>query len=107
MLRMLRTLLTIAASAVPLSAAAEELPPGVPRCVSQDGTVEIPLMFTTRAYQDEASRLVLREANLVAAELKLPEKLPITEADIVGRFISPYGFSYAEKRIGRITTSKY
>lgn len=105
--RALIALVAISASSASINAEAQDLPPGVPRCVSPDGTVDIPLMFTTGAYEAEALRLLRQEAGLVAAELKLPEKLPITDADVAEKFISPFGFSYAEKRIGRITTSKY
>jgi hypothetical protein len=63
----------------------EDLPPGVPNPIGPNGKYTPALMFTTKAYHDEAFRLVLQEANRVAAELRLPEKLPITEADLVER----------------------
>ena len=86
---------------------AQELPPGVPKIILADGTVEVPMMFTSKAYQREVYQLLIREANAVARQLALPEKLPITETDVVACFISPFGFDYAHQRLGNITTSKY
>jgi len=63
--------------------------------------------FTTQAYQRAALELLLREANQVARELNLPEKLPIMESNVVGGFICPFGFAYNEQSIGRITTRNY
>lgn len=88
-------------------AVAQDLPPGVPRSIQPDGSVYIEPTFTTPAYQKEAFKLVLQEANKVAKELKLPEKLPITEADLTERFIGPFGDGYMYKRVGNITTKKY
>ena len=86
---------------------ADDLPPGVPNPIGPDGKYTPALMFTTKAYHDEAFRLVLREANRVAAELRLPEKLPITEADLLEWFINPFGYAYAQKAIGNVTTRNY
>jgi hypothetical protein len=86
---------------------ADELPPGVPSPLAPDGKQTAAMTFTTKAYHDEAFRLLLREANLVAKELALPEKLPITETDVVRAFIAPFGYAYAKKAIGNITTGKY
>lgn len=61
------------------------------------------LTFTTPAYQKEALRLVIEEANRVARELNLPETLPITESNLVAKYISsPRMFGF-----GNITTSNY
>ena len=65
------------------------------------------IMFTSAPYQKEAFGLVLREANKVALELNLPEKLPITETDLTEFFISPFEYSYEEKSIGSVTTQQY
>jgi hypothetical protein len=65
------------------------------------------MMFTTKAYQNEAMRLVLQEANRVAEQLQLPEQLPITEANVIKAFINPFGYAYAKKAIGNVTTSRY
>lgn len=64
-------------------------------------------MFSTKAYEQEAFRVLVREANRVAEELKLPEKLPITESNVTDKFISPFGYSYMRRRIGRIATAQY
>src|SRR5271157_4076038 len=65
------------------------------------------LSYTTEAYRQEALRLVIEEANRVAKDLNLPEVLPITETNVVGGFISPFGFAYAHGGIGRVVTKKY
>lgn len=64
-------------------------------------------MFTTAAYQKEALRLLIEEANRVAKELNLPAKPPITETDIVHAYIVPFGDSWASKSIGNIATKHY
>jgi hypothetical protein len=65
-------------------------------------------MFTTTAYNEEALRLVVQEANRVAQELKLPEGLPITETNILQCYITPYGLSrHIRGSIGNVTTSNY
>ncbi len=87
--------------------AGDDLQPGVPNPIGPDGKYTPALMFTTKAYQDEAFRLVLQEANRVATELRLPEKLPITETDLVTRFISSFGYAHAKQAIGNVTTRKY
>jgi hypothetical protein len=86
---------------------ADDLPPGVPNPIGPDGKYTPALMFTTKAYQDEAFRLVLQEANRVATELRLPEKLPITETDLAGRFINAFGYAHVQKAIGNVTTRNY
>jgi hypothetical protein len=84
------------------------LPAGVPRMVDTNGNVVwVDINFTTRRYQQAAIKLVLQEANRVAKELQLSENLPITESNIVGAFISPFGYNYTYKRIGTITTTNY
>jgi hypothetical protein len=85
-----------------------ELPPGVPRIVDTSGKViYIKSSFTTKAFQKEALKLVIQEANQVAQELNLQENAPITESNIVESFVGPFGFTYAYKKIGNVTTSNY
>jgi hypothetical protein len=84
------------------------LPPGVPRTVDTNGkTLNIKPQFTTPAFQKEALRLVVQEANVVAKELKLHDQLPITQSNIVEYFVGPFQYSYAYRRIGNITTKNY
>jgi len=45
--------------------------------------------FTTKAYREEAVRLMLKEANRVAALLPLHERLPIKETDLIERWVGP------------------
>jgi hypothetical protein len=63
------------------------------------------LTFTTPAYQKEAVRLVIEEANRVAQQLNLPENLPITQSNLVEAFVSPP--QMAKIGFGNITTSNY
>jgi hypothetical protein len=62
-------------------------------------------MFVTPAYQKEALGLLIAEANRVAKELNLPEKLPITETNLVETHIFPPRM--ARLGIGNIKTSNY
>jgi hypothetical protein len=85
-----------------------ELPPGVPRVVDTNGNVIfINRRFTTRQYQQAAIKLVLQEANTVAGELQLPEKLPIAESNLTEAIITPFGYNYINKKIGSISTTNY
>jgi hypothetical protein len=88
--------------------AGRELPPGVPTIVDTNGNViYIQSTFTTRAYQKEALKLVVKEANQVAKELRLPEDLPITISNLVEWHVGPFGYNYAYRSVGSVTTSKY
>jgi len=65
-------------------------------------------MFTTPAYDKEALRLVIQEANSVAQELQLPEQLPITETNILASFITPFPMRrHARGAVGNVTTPNY
>lgn len=88
--------------------AGRELPPGVPKMVDTNGNViYVNPMFTTGPYREHICDLLLKEANQVAQELQLSEKLPITRSNLVGGFISPFGFTYAYKKVGNISTTNY
>jgi hypothetical protein len=51
---------------------------------------------------------MVHEANTAARQLKLPENLPITEADLADVFVVPYGMSlWGPRFIGTIETSNY
>jgi hypothetical protein len=90
-----------------IAGAQEGLPPGVPSPIGPDGKYTSAIMFTTPAYRDEAFRLVLQEANRVAKELSLPEKLPIEPSDLRDVYVSPFGFAYVEKKIGNVETANF
>jgi len=64
------------------------------------------LKFTTAAYQREALRLLISEANLVAQELGLPERLPITNSDLTEIIIHPPRAARIVG-LGNISTSNY
>jgi hypothetical protein len=84
------------------------LPPGVPKIVDTNGkTLYIKPQFTTPQFQKEALRLVIQEANKVAKELKLPEKLPITQSNIFEYFVGPFEYSYSHRQIGNVSTKNY
>lgn len=86
---------------------ADELPPGVPNPIGPDGRYTQAMSFTTRAYQSEALKEVIQEANRVAEQLQLPEQLPITTTNVVKTFINPFGYAYAKKAVGNVTTKHY
>jgi len=64
-------------------------------------------MFTTKAYREEALRLIIEEANCVARELNLPESLPITETNLLEVYITPPRIAQGMRALGNITTSNY
>lgn len=64
------------------------------------------LKFTTPAYQAEALRLLIEEANVVAKELGLPEQLPITQSSLIEIIIPPPRVG-AAIGLGNISTSNY
>jgi hypothetical protein len=104
---LVRTVFADAAFQIPTNAS-QELPLGVPRIVDTNGRVLfIDGMFTTPAYQQEALRLVIAEANKVAEEMKLPETLPITSSNLTSTYIGPFGYNYQLRSLGNITTSNY
>jgi len=90
-----------------VSTTAQELPPGVPNPIGPDSRYTRAMFFTTRAYHDKALKSVIQEANKVAMELQLPEALPITESNIIKAFINPFGYAYAKRAVGNVTTSNY
>jgi len=64
--------------------------------------------FNPEAYQREALTAILKEATFVAQALKLPEKLPITETDLVEKYIGPPRVSQRVRNgIGTVTTTNY
>jgi serpin B len=62
---------------------------------------------TAALYRKEALKLLIQEANEVAAELKLQEDLPITETNLVKFFILPIPGAKAWKAVGNVTTTNY
>jgi len=65
------------------------------------------LTLTPPAYRNEALTLLIGEANRVAHELSLQEKLPIIEPNVISAYISPVPMAEGLKGIGNITTSNY
>jgi len=86
---------------------ADDLPPGVPNPIGADGKKTDAIMFTTPAYRDEATRLILLEANKVASELKLADDLPITKENARQIYISPFGMCWVDKTVGNVETANY
>jgi len=104
MLKVFFCVLTFCAGA----AFADDLPAGVPNPIGADGKWNHEgMMFTTEAYQKEALRLLLKEANNVAENLHLPEKLPIKKDGLVEAYIAPFGIAYVQKLIGCVDTTNY
>ncbi|HWY31035.1 MAG TPA: hypothetical protein VNX46_09785 [Candidatus Acidoferrum sp.] len=80
----------------------------IPRMVDANGNVVwIDEKYTTTQYKKAASLLVLQEANRVAVELHLPEKVPITETDLVEVVVTPYGFNVVHHSVGSVTTKHF
>jgi hypothetical protein len=84
--------------------------PNIPPLFGPDGkpTVE-GQRFSTRAYEREALRLVLQEANAVARDLQLPEQLPILPADLIYSLAIPFGRSRTTNKgkVGVVDTRDY
>jgi hypothetical protein len=81
----------------------------IPDMLTSDGRLtHEAFRFTTKAYEREALKLVIEEANKVAEELQLPEKLPITETNLTRAFIVGYGMSFLPPgMIGNVHTRDY
>ena len=58
-------------------------------------------------YRGEAVRLLIEEANKVAHDLQLDERLPIVEADLVAKYIPALPIAQRARIVGNISTSKY
>jgi hypothetical protein len=58
-------------------------------------------------HYDSSLKLMLEEANVVADELNLPEKLPIRESDLVSKYVPTFQLSQRLKTAGTLTTSNY
>ena len=65
----------------------------------------LPLTFTTKAYRAQVSKMMLLEANTVAYELALDERLPIVSSNVLEEHITPPRM--AKIGVGSITTSNY
>jgi len=65
------------------------------------------LIFSTPAYREAAITVLLKEANLLAAELHSEEKLPIVRRDLAEVYIAPPRIGSGMKIIGTIATSNY
>ena len=59
------------------------------------------------AYHGEALRLILGEANTVARQLHLAERLPIEETNLVSSYITPPRLVGRLGAIGNVTTANY
>ena len=65
------------------------------------------LTFTTPAYQKEALRLIIEEANGAASQLNLVETLPIMQSNLVEVYITSPRIAHGMKALGNITTTNY
>jgi hypothetical protein len=61
----------------------------------------------TDRYRREAVRLLIEEANKVAHDLQLGERLPIVEDDLVAKYIPPLPIIQKARIAGNISTSNY
>ena len=58
-------------------------------------------------YRGDALRLLIEEANKVAHDLKLDERLPIVEADLVAQYVPGLPIAPKLRIVGNISTSNY
>jgi hypothetical protein len=58
-------------------------------------------------YRGEAVRLLIEEANSVAHDLQLDERLPIVEADLAARYVPGLPIAQRTRIVGNVTTSNY
>jgi hypothetical protein len=65
------------------------------------------LAFISPEYREQAIKMLIVEANKVAYALRLSEKLPITETDLLASYVSPPGMAKRVPAFGNITTSNY
>lgn len=65
------------------------------------------LFFSTESYRREAVRLMVEEANRVAKDLQLDENLPITETNLLERYVTPPRMAQAMMMLGHISTTNY
>ena len=87
---------------------AQGLPPAIPRVVDTKGNlqfIDVGLHFTTKAYQNEAARLMLLEASHAAQALHL-ENGPVTPANAKA-YAVPFGFFFGEGLMGNVATTNY
>jgi hypothetical protein len=68
---------------------------------------DLPVWFTTKAYQNQALTRMSEEANGVAHALNLPEKLPIVEKSLVAKYISPPLLARGLGGVGNITSENF
>jgi len=83
------------------------LPKGFPDPFGSSDAYGPHFLLTTAAYEKEARRLLLEEATKVAAELELPEELPLTESNIVTSYIATFGYAYINKSVGNVEGRHY
>ena len=65
------------------------------------------LRFTTSAYRNQALQMILEEANKVAKELHLLEKLPITKTNLTAISIATPRYCQMYGALGNISTTNY
>lgn len=65
------------------------------------------LTYNPPSYQKYILSLLTDEANRVAAELRLPEGLPITETNLVDLYVTPPLLARGLRALGNISTKNY
>jgi hypothetical protein len=58
-------------------------------------------------YRGEAVRLLIEEANRVAHDLQLDERLPIVESDVIAKYVPGLPIAQKTRIVGNISTSNY
>lgn len=65
------------------------------------------LTYNPPSYQKYILNLLIDEANRVAAELRLPERLPISETNLIDSYVTPPLLARGFRALGNISTINY
>jgi hypothetical protein len=83
----------------------------LPQNPTRSSMTNFPAGFSDRgaspAYEEEAFRLTLAEVNTYAAQLKLPETLPVTAESIREKFVAPPHLASRFGALGSLRTTNY
>jgi len=76
-------------------------------CDDQRDLQRLQRRATTDAYRRAAFEILLAEANQIARELELPERLPIKRSDLLETWINTPQWADSARQFGFVCTSNY
>jgi hypothetical protein len=80
----------------------------IPPCRGETNSASIsPLVKASPAYQEAVLKLMLKEANIYAIRLNLPEKLPLTQESVKEKFITSPHLANDFGALGSFRTTNY